>query len=131
MPCSCRAGANLGQPDLVQPRDEVVGAPGDLDQLRQRPHAVGRRVLGLEVFVELGLQPRDPDLEEFVEVRCADRQKPEPLQQRVGWVARLFQHALVEIEPAQLAIDEQAGVDSGVAAAGSHDDRRRTVMLVV
>ena len=70
--------------------DEIMGAAGDLDELRQGPHAVGRRVLRFEVLVKLGLEPGDADLEEFVEVGCADRQEPEPLQQRVGWVAQLL-----------------------------------------
>ena len=104
-------GADLGVPDLVHPADEVVGAAGDLDELGQRAHAVGRRVLRLEVLVELGLQAGDADLEELVEVRRADRQEPEPLEQRVGGVARLFEHALVEVEPAQLAVDEPARLE--------------------
>ena len=112
--------ADLGVPDLVHPADEVVGAAGDLDELRQGPHAVGGRVLRLEVLVELRLQPGDADLEELVEVRCADRQEAEPLEQRVGRVARLFQHALVEIEPAQLAVDEPARLERG----GRRGDRR-------
>ena len=66
---------DLLEPGLVKPGDEVVGAAGDLDQLRQRAHAVGRRVLRLEVLVELSLQAGDADLEELVEVGRADRQE--------------------------------------------------------
>ena len=107
---------DLGEPHLVHAGDEVVRTARDLDQLGQRPHAVGGRVLRLEVFVKLGLEPGDPDLEKLVEVRCADRQKPEPVEQRVGWVAGLFEHSLVEIQPAQLAIDKPAWIgDRGVA----------------
>ena len=112
------------------PGDEVVGAAGDLDQLGQRPHAVGGRVLRLEVFVELRLQPGDADLEELVEVRRADRQEPQPLEQRVRRVARLFEHALVEIEPAQLAIDEPARVEDRRRGSRRRRDRDRlTVRL--
>ena len=64
-------GAELVVPGLVLPADEVVGAAGDLGELGQRPHAVGRGVLGLEVVVELGLEAGDADLEELVEVRRA------------------------------------------------------------
>ena len=103
-------GTDLGEPDLVHPGDEVVRAAGDFDQLGQGPQAVGGRVLRLEVFVKLGLEPGDADLEKLVEVRRADRQEPQPLEQRVGRVARLFEHPLVEIEPAQLAIDEPARI---------------------
>ncbi len=75
--------------------------------------AVGRGVLGLEVVVELGLEAGDADLEELVEVRRRDRQEPELLQERVRGVAGLFQDPLVEVEPAQLAVDEEAGVGRG------------------
>ena len=105
-------GTDLGEPHLIHAGDEVVRAARDFDQLGQRPQAVGGRVLRLEVFVKLGLEPGDADLEKLVEVRCADRQKPQPVEQRVGRVAGLFEHALVEIQPAQLAIDEPAWVGS-------------------
>ncbi len=101
-------GAYLGVPDLIHPPDEVVGSSGDLDELGQGPHAVGGRVLRLEVLVDLRLQPGDADLEELVEVRRADRQEAQPLQQGIGGIPRLHQHAIVEVEPAQLAVDEPA-----------------------
>ena len=104
-------GVDLLEPGLVEPGDEVVGAAGDLEKLGQRAHAVGRKVLGLEVLVELGLQAGHADLEELVQVRGADRHEPEPVEQRVGGVARFLEHPLVEVEPAQLAVDEQAGVE--------------------
>jgi hypothetical protein len=45
--------------------------------------------------------------EELVEVRAEDRQELHPLEQRVALVERLAQHAGVEVEPAQLAVDEE------------------------
>ena len=51
------------------------------------------------------LQAGDPDHVEFVEVAVGDRQKPHPFEQRVSRIPRLFEHALVEREPGQLAID--------------------------
>ena len=110
----CRAWRAAGRSSLCQivvlAGDEVVGPPGDLGELGERAHAVGRGVLGLEVVVELGLEAGDADLEELVEVRRRDRQEPEPLQERVRGVAGLFQDPLVEVEPAQLAVDEEAGI---------------------
>ena len=110
-------GADLGEPDFVEPRDEVMGSAADFEELRQRSHAVGRRILRLEVFVKLRLQAGHPHLEELVEIRCTDRQEPEPLEQRVRRVARFLEHALVEVEPAQLAIDEQARVERAAGSA--------------
>ena len=104
-------GANLGEPRLIHAGDEVVRAAVDLEQLGQWSQAVGRWVLRLEVFVKLGLETGDADLEKLVEIRRANRQKPEPLQERVGRVARFFEHPLVEIQPTQLAIDEPAWLE--------------------
>ena len=92
MPWPRSSGRSSVVPGLVLPRDEVVRPPGDLVHLRQRAQAVGRRVLGLEAVVELRLEAGDADLEELVEVRRRDGQEPEPLQERVRRVARLFQH---------------------------------------
>ncbi len=100
-------GAEHAVPGLVLPSDEVVRPPRDLDQLRERPHAVGRGILRLQAVVKLRLEPGDADLEELVEVRRRDRQEPEPLQERIRRVARLLEHTLVEVEPAQLAVDEK------------------------
>jgi hypothetical protein len=73
--------------------------------------------LRLEVVVELRLEAGDADLEELVEVRGADGQEPEPFEQGIRRVACLFEDALVEIEPAQLAVDEVAGFE-GVRRGG-------------
>src|SRR5262249_49932924 len=48
----------------------------------------------------------DTDHEELVEVAGRDRQEADPLQQRVVGVLRLLQHATIEIQPGQLAIEE-------------------------
>ena len=63
------SGRSTVRQDVVLPADEVVGPAGDLGELRQRPQAVGGRVLGLQPVVELRLQSGDADLEELVEVR--------------------------------------------------------------
>ncbi len=56
----------------------------------------------------LGLpdQPGHAHAEEFVEVAGADRQEPQPLQQRMALVLRLLHDPVIEVEPGQLAIDE-------------------------
>ena len=46
------------------------------------------------------------DHEELVEVRRGDRGELDALEQRRGGIGRLFEHALVEREPGQLAVDE-------------------------
>ena len=56
--------------------------------------------------VDLLLDAGHADLEKLVEVRGEDGEELDPLQQRLGGVLRLLQHAPVELEPAQLAIDE-------------------------
>ena len=51
------------------------------------------------------LQAGDADLEELVEVAGGDAQEAQPLEQRQRLVERLREHALVELEQRQLAID--------------------------
>ena len=65
--------------------------------------AVGREFLDPERLVRL--QARDPDHEEFVEIVGRDGQEADPFEQRMLRVARFLEHAAVEREPAQLAIE--------------------------
>src|SRR5262245_46137018 len=53
------------------------------------------------------MQTGDTHHEELVEVRAGDRGELETLQQRRARVCGLFEHALVEGEPGQLAIEEE------------------------
>ena len=55
------------------------------------------------------LQARDADLEELVEVARGDAEELQPLEQRHGLVERLREHALVELEQRQLAVDVVIG----------------------
>jgi hypothetical protein len=48
---------------------------------------------------------RNPLLKELVQVRGEDREELDPLEQRRPLVERLLQHAPVELEPAQVAVD--------------------------
>ena len=68
-------------------------------------------------------QRGDANHEELVEIRADDREELDALEQRVRLVERLIEHALVELEPAQFAVDEQRGVLK--VADGGWSDRLR------
>ena len=69
--------------------------------------AVSPSIAALDhVAFDLLLEPGDAHLEELIEVRADDAEELHPLQQRVLRIQRLVQHALVELQPAQFAIDE-------------------------
>ncbi len=55
---------------------------------------------------DLLLDAGDANLEKLVEIRAHDPEKLDPLEQRLGWILRFFKNAAIELEPAQLAIDE-------------------------
>ncbi len=55
-------------------------------------------------------QPSDPDHEELVEIRSRDCRELDALQERGCRVRGLLQHAFVEREPRQLAVEEQRRV---------------------
>ena len=84
--------------------DQSVGSLGDSRQLNRGRQPIGGKVLRLEPGIQLLLQPGYPDLEEFVEVGADDGKELHPLEPGVGRVSRLLQHARVELEPAQLAV---------------------------
>src|SRR5262249_27984175 len=88
---------------------QVVHATLDRRQLIAGAETVRPIVLGLETGVDLLLQPRHADLEELVQVRAENAQELEPLEQRVRRVARLFEHAMIELEPAELTIEIMLG----------------------
>src|SRR6266536_962739 len=48
----------------------------------------------------------DANLEELVQIRTDDGEKLNPLDERLPLILRFFENAAVELEPAQLAIDE-------------------------
>ncbi|GAB4328226.1 MAG: hypothetical protein Kow0074_24030 [Candidatus Zixiibacteriota bacterium] len=68
---------------------------------------------------DLLLATRHPNLEEFVEIGAADRQKTQFLEQWYVWIAGQLQDTAVELKEAQFTIDVQARVvqvDFGIAA---------------
>ena len=104
------ADALVGQPrqdflvqQLVLRVDQLVGFRGHLAEHLVGPHALraDRRRAGLD----LGLESRDADFEELVEIAADDAQETQPLEQRRRAVCRLRQHAPVERELAQLAVE--------------------------
>ncbi len=67
---------------------------------RRRPPRLVR------VRLPLLLETGHAHLEKLVEIRTHDAEEFQPLEERVRLVQRLVEHALVELQPAQLAIDE-------------------------
>src|SRR6185369_6685268 len=61
--------------------------------------------------LHLGAQAGDTNHHELVEIAAEDAQKLQPLEQRIGGIFGLFQHAGVELQPAQLAVDEVLRTD--------------------
>ena len=70
-----------------------------------RPDAAGTATPGGDPALEAG----DPHHEELVEVGGEDRQEPHPLQQRQVLVLGELEHAGVEVQPGQLAVEEPVG----------------------
>jgi hypothetical protein len=62
------------------------------------------------VALRAALQPPDPLRVKLIEVGRGDSEEADALQQRIPLVARLREHALVELEPAQLAVLVQHGI---------------------
>jgi hypothetical protein len=59
-------------------------------------------------------QPADTDHEELVQVGGGDGQELEALQQGHAPIERFVEYALVELEPAQFAVDETVGRPVGI-----------------
>ena len=76
-------------------------------QLFGHAHAVGAGAERAQLLALL--QAGDADLEELIEVRAGDAEKPDALQQRQRFVVHLREHALVEVEKRQLPIDVVLG----------------------
>ena len=115
-----RAGATMKSPARRELGHELL-APGPVplldERMRARRHR--RELLGREEPVGRGLgdaardlllQPGDPDHEELVEVRADDAEELEALEERQRAIARLLEDALVELEPRELAVDEETRV---------------------
>ena len=105
--CAARASAPAGKRPAPRPVRRSARAA--------RPACGRPSEISVDARQHLPDQAGDADHEEFVEIVGRDRQEPQPLEQRMVRVRRFFQHAPVELEPGQLAIDEalRASVMSG------------------
>jgi hypothetical protein len=68
-------------------------------------HPVRRRLY--DAGRDLPAQSGDTNHEELVEVRAEDGQESDALEQRRAIVERFVEHARIEREPGQLAVDER------------------------
>jgi hypothetical protein len=97
-------GQDLVVEEPVLRLDDALGARGHLAEHLQRREAVGAR--GARGELDLLLHAREPDLEELVQVRGDDAEEAQPLERRHRAVLGLGQHAAVELQRLQLAIQE-------------------------
>ena len=95
-------------PDLELCGHQGFGACFHLHQLLGGGAAIGRG--GGDAGLGLADEAGDADGVELIEVGGGDGDEAQPLQQGVAGVFRLLQHAVVEIEPGQLAVDEPVWV---------------------
>jgi hypothetical protein len=91
-------------PGVLLVGDQPAGADIHVGELLGRRLPIRRD--GRHTRLGLADQTRDADGVELVEVRPADRDEAQPLQQRVVAVLRLLDDAMVEIEPGQFTVDE-------------------------
>jgi hypothetical protein len=94
---------------------QLVRFHRDRRELLRRGQAIG----GAQVHIVelLPLEARHADHEELVQIVAADREEAQPFQQRMRRIARFLQHAPVERQPAQFA------VEIALLAARKGDDR--------
>ena len=97
------------------PGDEILGPVSDMAELFQRPGAVRGRVLRGALAKRLFAHPRHAHHEKLIEVRAEDGEELQPFHEGVGGVLGLLEDAEIEVEPAQLPVDEAVG---GVGDAG-------------
>jgi hypothetical protein len=87
------------------------------DPLTHRQEQVALLLRGVALVARRRPDQGHPLHEELVQVRREDREELDPLEQRRALVERLLQHAPVELEPAEIA------VDPGGAKAARRRDR--------
>jgi len=101
--CSGECRQQTAAPELLLARNEQLGPLGDLLQLAERRSSVGR--WRRHVRRDLVLQGRDAYLEEFVEVARDDRGELAALEERRRRLLGEDEHPLVEVKPAQFAVE--------------------------
>ncbi|MNI38929.1 hypothetical protein D3C73_930900 [compost metagenome] len=112
------------QQDVVE--DRVLAIDVTMDQFADAGQGLMRlQTIGAGLFTGKGdllLEAGDTNFEELVQVAGEDQQKLQPLQQWIGLVQRLLQHADVELQLRELAVDVQAAV---IQAGNGQRWRRR------
>ena len=96
-------GPHLRGPGIRVPQLQGVRVGGDVGEHLLRRAADVRR--NGEAGDDAALQPRDAHHEELVEVAREDREEVRPLEDGKGRILGEFEHALIEGEPAQLAVE--------------------------
>ena len=94
-------------PAIVLIFDESVNPGGQLGE-----HFFGNAAVGARLAVavlDLLQHAGDANLDELVQVAGGDREKLHALEQRIGRVAGLFENALVELQPGEMAVEEKPG----------------------
>ena len=109
--CGCRARRAPGGP---RPRTRAMArrrARASRSAMRSIVSRGGEPVgpAGVDPGVDLVVQARDAHHEELVEVRGVDREELDALEQRRRLVLGQLEHAVVEVEPGQLAVHVQLG----------------------
>ena len=104
---AAQRGPQLALERLVRGPRQLEHALADRRELRAGREPVGRG--GLVALRHEVLELRHPHLEELVEVAREDREELRALEDRPPRVARELEHAAVELEPGQLAVEETLG----------------------
>ena len=131
-----QANPRLGQPGqhlfpqaAVLAFDQPVRPLVHLQKLVVEGEGLGHAVFGLGEPLHLLAQPRHANHHEFVEVAAEDRQELQTFEQQVAGILGFLEHAGVELEPTEFAIDEMLGPDrqslrlAGLRHQGSHASR--------
>jgi hypothetical protein len=112
-------GPELVMPELVLVLDQLENVLADRLESLPRGHAVGPGIV--RFMLDLLLDAGDAHLEEFIEIRGDNPQKPQPFQQRLALVLRFLQHAPVKGQPAQFPVDEKPGIGEVRSRHGATD----------
>ena len=119
--CGCPRRPERGKSSPCRMRSSSASIERTRSEMaRERPVGGRGRRRGRCRLSAWSSRPGDAHHEELVEVVGEDRAEPQPLQQRHARDRRELQHALVEVEPAKLAV----GVELGSSVGGVPASRR-------
>ena len=107
----------------ILPGHEILCSLGHRLELLDRAETVGRIILRGTLAKGLLADACQPDHEEFVEVRTENCQEFQPLHKRILGVLSFLQHTQVELQPAQLAVEETLRSDFPVRLIFPHRHR--------